>query len=106
MSIRTRVAISLSRIAILFAKSCRQSLQRKIAEGNQKFTRIHEERRDAERRASAERERKVDEAVRQAEIQKEQAAKIADSKGHKLIEKASHIRAALYELDQVTGVQL
>jgi len=106
MSIRTRIAISLNRFAILFAKSCRQSLQRKIAEGNQKFTRIHVERRDAQRRAEAERIRKIDEAAKQAEIQKEKADKIAAAQELKLEDKSSQYYAALHELEQGTGIKL
>jgi regulator of protease activity HflC (stomatin/prohibitin superfamily) len=106
MSIRTRIAISLNRVAILFAKSCRQSLQRKIAEGNQKFTRIHQERRDAQQRAEAERIRKIDEAAKQAAIQKEQADKIAAAQELKLADKSSQYYASLHELEQGTGIKL
>lgn len=106
MSIRTRIAIILNRAAVLFAKSCRQSLQRKIAEGNQKFTCIHVERRDAQRRAEAERIRKIDEAATQAAIQKEQADKIAAAQELKLEDKSSKYYADLYELEQGTGINL
>jgi hypothetical protein len=106
MSIRTRVAIILARAASAFARRCLKSIQCKIADSNKQFACIHEERRDAQQRAEAERIRKIDEAAKQAAIQKEQADKIAAAQELKLEDKSSKYYADLYELEQGTGIKL
>lgn len=100
MSIRTSIAIRLNRIAVLFAKSCRQSLQRKKAEAGKQFTRIHEDRRTELRLADEHREELIKAANKQAELDKQNASKRAATREISLASKTSNVEADLYELEK------
>lgn len=104
MSIRTRVAISLTRFATLFAKSCRQSLQRRIAEANKQFSSIHQEKRDAVSRAELARQAAIAAANKKRDIEQEQAEKVAAAQELRLADKSSSYYASLHELEQGTGI--
>ena len=104
MSIRIRVAISLTRLATLFSKSCKQSLQRRIAEANKQFSSIHQEKRDAISRAEKAREEAIIAANKKRSNEQEQAEKVAAAQELRLADKSSNYYAALHELEQGTGI--
>ncbi len=100
MSIRTSITIQLNRLALLFAKSCRQSLQRKKAEAGKQFIRIHEDRRAELRLADEYREARIKAANKQAEYDRQNASKRAATREIALASKTSNVEADLYELEK------
>lgn len=99
MSISTKAAIYVSRLAIAIAKYCRTSCLKKIEAHNREFVRTHEERRAALRRAEERRQAVIEAAARQAEADKQKASDIATARCHKIADRESKVQSELFEIE-------